>query len=67
MLGTHVPFRIFKKRADGVLYVAIPDLLNYFHQQRSNCETKEEEELWSNEISKFGSMVYERLDDDLRG
>lgn len=67
MLGTHVPFRIFKKRADGVLYVAIPDLLNYFAQQRNECKTKEEEELWSNEIGKFSSMVYERLDDDLRG
>jgi hypothetical protein len=63
MLGTHIPFRIFKKRDNGVLYVAIPDLLNYFRQRINDCETKEEEEMWGNEISKFSSMVIERIDE----
>ena len=66
MLGTRFPFRIFKRRDTGILYIAIPDLLNYFSQKRSECETKEEEELWCGETDKFSSMVYQRIDDDLR-
>ena len=65
MTGAPHPFRILKKRATGVLYVAMPDLMTYFENKRNDSKTTLEEELWDVEAEKFRTMIIEGLDHDL--
>lgn len=65
MTGAFRPFRVLKRRATGILYVALPDLVSYFEQKRGDSKTPEEETMWDNEAEKFKTMIFEGLDHDL--
>lgn len=65
MNGAFQPFRLIKKRATGILYVAMPDLLEYYHKMRNECATLKEEQMWCDLIENFSRMVIENKDHDL--
>ena len=65
MSGAFRPFRVMKKKNTGILYIAIPDLISYFTDQRDNSETSVEAKMWDREIEKFNNMIYEGLDHDI--
>jgi hypothetical protein len=57
--------RVLKKRKNGLVYLAIADLLKYYEHEKSECKTPEQEEIWLRLIDKFTSIVYEGLDHDI--
>lgn len=65
MNGVYQPFRLIKKRATGILYVAMPDLLDYYHKMRNECVTLAEEQMWCDLIENLGKMVIENQNHDL--
>ena len=65
MNGAFHPFRVLKKKQSGIMYVAIPDLLQYFEERRNEVASTGEEALMTDIIEKFQHMIYEGLDHDL--
>ena len=65
MTGGYHAMRVLKKRDSGVMYVAMPDLLKYYEQEKLVCKTSEEERIWTTLIEKFTGIIYEGADHDL--
>lgn len=56
------PFRVLKKKSDGIVYVAIPDLLEYFRQLRETGITTTGKQLMERCIDDFHGMIIESID-----
>jgi len=65
MNGAYQPFRLIKRKATGILYVAMPDLLDYYHRMMNECDGPKEKQMWCDLIENFGKMVIENKDHDL--
>jgi hypothetical protein len=62
--GYHA-MRVLKKRDTGVIYLAAPDVLKYYEQEKLRCRNCEEEAIWIKLIEKFTSIIYEGIDHDI--
>jgi hypothetical protein len=60
MSGIFRPFRVLKK-SDGVMYVAMPDLLEYFRQLKETGATTTGGELMERCIDDFREIIIERI------
>jgi len=65
MTGGFQAIRMHKKRATGVMYAAVPDLLKYYEYEKLACTTPEEEAIWIKLIDKFTGIIYEGIDHDI--
>lgn len=65
MNGAYQPFRVLRKHDTKVIYVAIPDMKQWFQNLKNDCKTPNEEAFWQQVVTKLDGMIFEGIDDDI--